>query len=158
MCLTQDIVVNVVCGRHLQASSTKLYVYISVFNNRYHAVYQWHHHLMSAQPLVFGVFRVNAHGGIAHDGFGSSGGHHGIVSSVGILVQHLAIGACGHHGVSVGIGHIVAQVKQVAFLFTINHLLGREHGLCLRVPVYHAQSAVDKAFFVEVDKHLQYAF
>ena len=45
----------------------------------------------------------------------------------------------------------------MALLVAVDHLLCREHGLCLRVPVDHTQATVDKALLVEVYKHLEHA-
>ena len=80
MGLTQHIVVGVVCRSYLQASRTKFDVYISVFDDWNHAIYQWHNHLLTLQPLVLGVFGIDTHGCIAHDGFRASGSHYSIVA------------------------------------------------------------------------------
>ena len=157
MCLSKGVVVDIVCWSNLQTACSELYVHIAVFDHRDHAVHQRHDNLMAAQPLVLRVLGVDAHGGVAHDGLRTCCGYHSIEASVSILVQHLALAACRHNGVGVGISHIVAQVEQVALLVAVDHLLCREHGLCLRVPVDHTQATVDKALLVEVYKHLEHA-
>ena len=45
----------------------------------------------------------------------------------------------------------------MALLLFIDDLLGREGGEGLRIPVYHAQTAIDKALVVEVDEDLDNA-
>ena len=112
---------------------------------------------MSAQPSVLRVFRVDTHGGVAHDGFGTCGGHYGIVASVGVPVYHFSLCAGGAYGVGISVGYIIAEVVQVAFLYAVFHFFGREHRLCLGVPVDHAQAAVDEPFPVEVDEDFEHA-
>ena len=155
--LTEGVVVHVVGGSHLQATGTELHIHIAVFDDGDDATYQGYHHLMATQPLVLGVLGVDAHGRIAHDGFGTCGGHHGIVATVSILMEHLALLARRLYGVDISVGHVVAQVEEVALLVAVDDLLGREHGLCLGVPVDHAQATVDESFLVEVNEHLQHA-
>ena len=116
MCLSKGVVVDIVCWSNLQTACSELYVHIAVLDHRDHAVHQRHDNLMAAQPLVLRVLGVDAHGGVAHDGLRTCCGYHSIEASVSILVQHLALAACRHNGVGVGISHIVAQVEQVALL------------------------------------------
>ena len=44
----------------------------------------------------------------------------------------------------------------MALLLFIDHLLGRKGGECLRIPVHHAESAIDEPLVVEIDKHLDH--
>ena len=151
--LAERVVVHVVRRSH----RTELDVYVAVLDNRNHAVHQRHNHLVSAQPLVLRVLRVNTHCCVAHDSLRTCCSYNSVVASVGVLMQHLALAACRHNRVHVGVSHIVAQVEEVALLVAVDNLLGREHGLCLRVPVHHAQTAVDESLLVEVNEHLQHA-
>ena len=157
MSLAESVVVDIVCRSNLQATGTELDVNIAVFDNRDNTVYERNDNLMSAQPLVLRVLRVDTHGSIAHDSLRTCGGNNGIVAAVGILMQNLTLTASRHNRVSIGVSHIVAQIEQMALLVAIDNLLGRKHGLCLRVPVHHTQSAVDESLLIEVDKNLEYA-
>ena len=112
---------------------------------------------MSAKPLILRVFGIDAHCCVAHDCFGTCGGNYGIVALV-VLVQNLALFACRYDGIHVGIGYIVLQIIQFALLVAIDDLFGREHGLCLRVPVDHTEPTIDEAFVVEVAEDFHDAF
>ena len=57
-------------------------------------------------------------------------------------------------GQAVHVGHVVFQVEQMALFLAVNHLLVAQGCLGFGVPVHHAQAAVDEAFVVEVNKHL----
>ena len=122
VCLAQVVVVHVVSRSNLQTASTELYLHIAVLDNGDYTAHQGNNHLMTLQPLVLGVLGVDAHGGIAHDGLGTCCCHHGIVSALLVLMQHLAFLASGNHGVGVGVGHIVAQVVQFALLLAVDNL------------------------------------
>ena len=138
---------------YFQTARSKLNVYVSVFDDRNDASYERYNHFLSFQPTVFGVFGVDAHRGIAHDGFRTCGGHDGI-TSFGILVNHLAFHSRGCTGV---FGNVVFQVVEFALLFTINDFLVGEGRLGFGVPVDHAQSTIDEPFVIEVYKHLEHA-
>ena len=155
--LAQVVVVHVVGGSNLQTACTELYLDIAVLDNGNNAAHQGYRHLVAFEPLVLGVLGVDAHGGIAHDGLGTCGGHHGIVSALLVLMQYLALTSCGDYGVGVGICHIVAQVVEVALLLAVDNLYVGKGCLCLGVPVYHAQTAVDESLLVQVAEHLQHA-
>ena len=112
---------------------------------------------MTTQPLILRVLRVDTHSCIAHDCLWTCSCNNGIVASVGILMQNLALATCRYNRVCVGIGYIVAQVKQMTLLVTIDNLFGRKHSLSLRIPVYHTQTTVDESLLVQVDKYLEHA-
>ena len=155
MCLTQHIVVGIVCRSHLQATRTELDIHIAVLNHRNHPVHQWHNHLLSLQPLRLGVFGVHTHRRITHDGFWTCGGHHGIIA-FGILVNHVAL-ATLVDSILAFRSHIVFQIEQVALLLLVNHLFGRECRQSLWIPVHHTQTTIDVALVIQVNKHLDYA-
>ena len=90
MSLAEHVVVGVVGWSNLQTSSTKLYVYVAVFDNRNHSVYQWHDNLLALQPLILWVLRVDTHSGIAHDSLRTSCSHYSIISLF-ILVDDVAL-------------------------------------------------------------------
>ena len=90
MCLTQCVVVHVMCRSHLQTASTELDVHIAVFNHRDDTVHQRHNHLVTSQPLVLRVFRIDTHGCVTHDGLRTCGGNYSIVA-FRILVDDVAL-------------------------------------------------------------------
>ena len=155
--LAECVVVHVVSWSNLQTARTELDIYVAVLDNRDNAVHQRYNHLVAAQPLVLRVLRVNTHCCVAHDCLWACSSHNSVVASVGVLMQHFALAASRHNRVHVCVSHIVAKVEQMTLLVAVDNLLCREHGLCLRVPVHHAQTAVDKSLFVEVHEHLQHA-
>ena len=134
----QHVVVHVVGRSNLQATSTELDIDIVVFDDGDNAVYQWHDDLLTLQPFVLGVVGVDTHGGIAHDGFGTSSSHYGI-TSFGIALYH------------------ITQVVELAMLFLVDYLFVGEGGKCFGVPVYHASTAVNQAFVIEVAEYLDNA-
>ena len=58
---------------YLQTTCTEFDIYIIVFDNRNHAVYQRNDHLLTPQMLVLRVVRIDTHGSIAHDRFRTGG-------------------------------------------------------------------------------------
>ena len=71
-------------------------------------------------------------------------------------MEHLALAARGLNGVDVRIGHVVAEVEEVALLLLINHLNVGEGRLCLGIPVDHAQAAIDEALVIEVAENAEH--
>ena len=53
--------------------------------------------------------------------------------------------------------NIILEMIEVALLLAVDYLLVAQGGLGLGVPVHHAQSTVDVALVIEVDKDLQHA-
>ena len=137
--LTEHVVINVVSGSHLEATSTKLYVNIFVLNHGDATAYDGHNDALAFEPFVLGVVGVNTHGCVAHDSFGACCCHNGIATF------------------SVALNH-VTEVVEFGVFFLINNFLVRECGLCSRVPVYHAYATVNQPLIVEVNKHLNDAF
>ena len=157
MCLTQNVVVGVMGGSHLQATSTELNFHIAVLNHVDHAANQRHDDLAALEPLVLGILGIDAHGGIAHDGLGASGGDYGIVALL-ILVDDVALGTQlllvleGLQTVN-----IISEVIQMALFLVVDNLLITQCGLGLGIPVHHAQATVDVALVIEVHKDLENA-
>ena len=90
MGLTQHIVVGVVGRRHFQTACTELDVYIAVLDDGDDTVHQRYGHLVALEPLVLRVLGVDTHGGIAHDGLRTRGGHDGVVAFL-IFVDDIAL-------------------------------------------------------------------
>ncbi len=155
--LAQCIVVDVVGGSHLQTARTELDIDVAVLDDWNDAAHQGHDDLVTAEPLVLGVLRVDAHGRVAHDGLGARGGHYGIVALL-VLVDDVAGLLQGLKVFKVRkVLKVIFQVEEVTLLVAVDDLLGGEHGLGLGVPVHHAQAAVDESLVVEVHEHLQHA-
>ena len=156
MGLAKHIVVHVVSRSHFQATRTELYVHVAVLYHINHAAHQWHYHLLALEPLVLGVLGIDAHSGVAHNGFGAGSGNHSITASLCIAMHHFAFstGFAAH----IIVGNIVAQIVELRFFFFVIHFIVAQCGLVLRVPVYHAQSAVNQSLVVEVAEHLYNAF
>ena len=149
--LAQLIVIDIMGRGYLQTSRTELDVHITVLDDWYDASHQGNRHLMSTKPLVLDILGVDTHGGVAHDGLGTRGGHHCIVSAIGILMQYLSL--CGTYGIGVLVGHVIAQMIEVALLVPVHYLFGAEHRLSLGVPVDHAESTVNQTFVIQVAEH-----
>ena len=158
MGLAQLIVINIVGWCYLEATRTELNVHIAVLNNRNDTSYQWHNHFLAVEPLIFGIFGVNAHGRITHNSLGTSGGHHSIVA-FSVTMNYTAL---SNHFRQVGlvkhVRDIIFQIIELAFLVTIDYLLRREHGLCLGIPVDHTKTSVNKSLAIEINKNLEHAF
>ena len=156
MGLTQHIVIGVVSWRHLQTTRTELDIHIAVFNHRDDAVHERYNHLAPLQPLVLRILGVDTHGGITHDGLRTGSCHYCIIALL-ILVDDITL--CLQSLLVVErlqVSHIIFQVEQMALLLFIDHLFGRKGGECLRIPVHHAESAIDEPLVVEIDKHLDH--
>ena len=162
MSLTQCVVVHIVSRCHLQTARTKLDVHITVFYHRNNTIHQRHNHLVASQPLVLRVFRIDTHSRVTHDGLRTRGGNHSIIAlgilmnDVALLFQCLDRHLAAHRSQVLWVSHIIFQMIQVALLITIDHLLRREHRLCLWIPVHHTETTIDQSLLVEVHKHLQH--
>ena len=153
--LAEHIVVDIVSRSYFKTAGTKFDIDIFVFDHRDYTTHERHHHLFAAQPAVLGVFGVDTHSGIAHDGFWAGSSHNGIAATLLIDMNHLALFRLGG-GIGV-VNHIVAEIIEFAMLLFIDHLLVAQSGESLGFPVYHAHTAVDQALVVQIDKHLDNA-
>ena len=154
MGLTQHIVVGVVGRSHLQATRTEFDIHVAVLDDGNHTAHQRHDHLAALQPLVLRVLGVDTHGGITHDGLRTGGSHHSVVALL-ILMDDVAISLeCLLVVESLQTVNIIFQMEQVTLLLAIDHFLGREGGECLRIPVHHAESAIDESLVIEVNEYL----
>ena len=122
--LSQHVVVYVVGRRNLQAACSELNIHITVLDDGDNASDERHNDFPSLQPLVLRVFRVDAHGRVAHDGFRTCRGNYGIVA-LRILMDDVPfvfqVFYIFQFFESI---HIVFQMKKVALLFAIDNLLG----------------------------------
>ena len=146
--LTQSVVIDIVGWGNFQTTGTKFYIYIAVFNHRDYSVYERHAYLLTFEPSVLGVLRVNAHGCVTHDGF-RTGSSHDCIATVGIFVNNFAFNtSC----IAIVVNNVILKIVKLALLLTINHFLVRKCSLGLRIPVYHAEATIDKALVIEIYK------
>ncbi len=139
MGFAKHVVILVVGRGDFQATCTEIDFNIAVLNDWYLAANEGHDYLFPLEPRVFRVLGVYAHGGIAHDSFGA-GRRHNSVTPFGIA------------------GYLVAQIVELRLLFNEVHLVVRNGGAVLGIPVDHSQSAVNQPFVIEVAKHLHHSF
>ena len=137
--LTEHVVINIVSGSHLKATSTKLDIYIFIFNNRDATTNDGHNDVLAFEPFILGVIRIDTHGRIAHDGFGAS--------SCNYCITTFSITF-----------YLIAEVIKFRIFFLIHNFLVRECGLSSGVPVYHAHTTINQSLIVEVNKNLDNAF
>ena len=136
---TQHIVVHIVGRSYLQTTGTEFDIHIIIFNNRNHTVYQWHNHLLTFQPGIFRIVRIDTHSRITHNRFRTSGSHHGITS---FRITF----------------YFITQVIKFSMFFFIDYLFVRKSSQCFRIPVHHAHTAIDKSFIIKIDKYFQHTF
>ncbi len=156
MRLAQHVVVGVVGRGHFQTACSELDVYIAVFDDGDDTPHERYDNFASFQPLVLRVFGIDAHSGIAHDGLWTCRSDNGVIAVVIFVDDVTFCRVCCNTVATNGtvlIGYIIFQVIEVAFLFVVDDLLVGECRLSLRIPVHHAQSAVDESFVIEVNEH-----
>ena len=128
--LSKLVVVDVVRRGHLQTPCAKLDVDVIVGDDGDFAVDDRHHGLLAHKVFVPLVVRMDANGGVTHDGLGAGGRH-----------CHPTV-FFPHNGVT----HVV----QLAVLLGVDDLFiaqGRQGG---RVPVHHAYAPINQPTLVEL--------
>ena len=126
---TQHIVIHVMSRSHFKTTCTELNVYIIVFDNRNHTVYQRNDHFLSFQPRILRVIRIDTHSSIAHDCF-RTGSCHYCITTFRITL------------------HFVTKIIQFAMFFLVDNFFVRKGSQCFRVPVYHADTAINQSFII----------
>ena len=135
MLLPQLVVVDVVGRGNLQTAGTEVHGYVLIQDNGHLAVDQRYDGRFAMQVLVALIVRVDAHGRIAQDGLRPGGGD----GYSGVFARHR-------------VGHVV----EFGLHLFIDHLIVRQGGFALRIPVDHAHPAVYMALAVEINKHLDH--
>ena len=74
----EHVVVHVMGGCDFEAACAEVDLYVVVFDDGDFTAYEGYDDAFAAEVLVFGVVGVDAHCGVAHDGFRACGGHDGI--------------------------------------------------------------------------------
>ncbi len=121
--------------RYFQTTRTEIHRYIFVFNNRYRTVDQRNQHLLSFQVFVAFIVRVNANRTISHNGFWPCGGN--------------------RHKLTAAFNCVVDVIQLRVDIFVV-HLIVRHSCFSCRVPVHHAQPAVDVPFFIQVNEYVNH--
>ncbi len=133
---TQHIVVHIVGGRYFQAARSEFDIDIFVFDDRHRAAGQRDDQFLPFQMGVFRIIRINAHRRIAENRFRARSGDHRVI------IRSL---------------FFIPQVIQFSVYLFMDHLLVREGGERLRIPVDHPYAPIDKSFVVKVAEYTQYA-
>ena len=92
--------------------------------------------MLTFQPLVLLLFRVDAHSYIAEDGLWTRCRNHSVLARL--------------------FDYVIAQVVEFAMLIVVDHLFVTQRRLSLWVPVHHAQTAVDQALTIQVAEHFNH--
>ena len=133
-------IVDIVRRSHLQASGTKVHLYVIILNHRDFPVDQRDQDFLSAQPVMALVVRIDADGGIGHDGFRTGGRDHEELVS----------------GISFPVGNIIPQMIEVALGVLMDHFIVADGSKRFRVPVDHPDALVNPALLVEVNKRIDH--
>ena len=150
--LAEHIVVLVVGGSHFETAGAEVNLDIAVLDDGNLAADEGHDDALAFEPLVLGVFGVDAHRRVAHDGLGACRGDDCIAASLGVAVDDFLLGA-GLTG-EIVVGEVVAQIVELRFLIDEEDLVVADGRAVGGVPVDHAQAAVDISFVVEVAEDL----
>ena len=116
-------------GGDLEAACAELNVDVVVLDDGDLPPHERDNDAPSAEVLVLRVVRIDAHGRVTHDRFGSGG---------------------SHDGVSVFADDAIAQVVEFALLLLINHLLVAEGSEGGGIPIDHANAAIDQPLAVQI--------
>ena len=90
MLQTKCVVVDVVRRSNLQTARTELNVHIRVFYDRNATPHQWYNDMQSFQPSILHVVGIDAHSGVAHNGFRTCGSYNSVVTLV-VFVHHIVV-------------------------------------------------------------------
>ena len=146
---TEGVVIDIVSWSHLQTSGTELDIYVCILDDRNLAVYERHDHVLTLQPGILLILRVDTHGRVAHDGFRTGCCYHCIVTLL-VLVHHVLL----INLLAVLFYHVILQMVELRVLVLVDNLLVRERSLGLRVPVNHAHATIDESLLVEVAEYV----
>ena len=137
----EHVVVFIVGGSDFQTAGTEVDFYVAVFDYGHHAANQRHDYFLAFEPRVLRVFGVDAHCGVAHNGFGASGSHHSVAATLGIAMHYFLLSA--GFAAEIVIGEVIAQIVEFRLLVDEVHLVIADGGAVFGVPVDHTQAAID---------------
>ena len=116
-------------GGDLEAAGAELNVDVVVLDDGNLAPHERNNDAPSAEVLVLRVVRIDTHGRVAHDRFGSGR---------------------SHDGIPVFTDDAIAQVVKFALLLLINHLLVAEGSKGGGIPIDHADTTIDQSLTVQI--------
>ena len=132
MFVAQHLVVRVVGWGYFQATCTKFYIYVLIFDNRNHTVADRHNRFFAFEVLPTLIVRVDADSRITKNRFGA---------------------CCSNYKVLIRPFNLIFQMIQKSLTFFINHFLVRKSGFSLWIPVHHTVAAVYLSFVVQIHKY-----
>ena len=128
------IVVHIMGRGHFQTACTEAHLHIAVFDDRYLLIYQRNEYLLAFQPMISFILRIDTDSRIGHDSFRTSG------RDDDIFVRR----------VTVPVGNEISQMIELADGVPVDHFLVTYGSKPDRIPIHHADTSVDIAFFVEI--------
>ena len=130
------IVIHIMGRCHFQAAGAESHLHIRILYDRYLLVNQRNEYLLSFQPVISFVFRIDADCGIGHDCFGPCGRYYDI------FVRRIAF----------PVRDEISQMVEFADRVPVDHLLVTDGSMPHRVPVDHPDATVDISFLIEIHK------
>ncbi len=112
-----------------------------IANNWNRLVAQWQKRTTPNQCLVAFIVGMHGHGLVAQHGFGSGGGDHDELMSMGM---------------SLVIEQRILHMPEMAMLFRHDHLFIRQGSAGGWIPVDHSRAAINQAALIQLDKHPQH--
>ena len=88
--LTERVVVDIVSWSYLQATCTELDIDVFILDDRNLAAYEGNDNVLTLEPWYLRIVRVDTHGNVAHDGFGTGGCYYCIASRL-VLCESLRL-------------------------------------------------------------------
>src|SRR5574344_2282448 len=128
------MVVDVVRRCDFKAACTEFDVNIFIFNYRNLATNQRNYYMLSTQMLVLRVVRVDTHCRIAHYCFRTCSSYNGVCAWV--------------------FNDSITQIEEFAVFFLVYNLFIAKCRLCLRVPVDHTGTTIDKSFIIKFAEYM----
>ena len=135
--LADGVVVPVVGRSDFEAAGSEIRGHVVVEDDGHFASANRNAHVHAVQRRVAHVLGVDGYGYVAHDGFRARGRD----GQVGAWI----------------LNHLVLHIVEGGVDVLVNDFFVRKRGFRLRVPVDHAQSAVNVALGVQVGKNLVHA-
>ena len=131
---------DIVGGGNLKAARAEVHLHVVVLNHRDFPVDKGDEDLLAPQPVMAFVARIDADGGIGHDGLRAGCGYY----------KELV------RGVAVAVRDEIPQMIEMALGILVDDFVVTYCGKGLGVPVDHAHALVNPAFLVEIHEGVDY--